>query len=283
MGVQKKKGYMRGCRGLLITALNADGSTPAVPDKYWVDTAQTARVETVVVEGETSDLRGGDRLLVQVEENDVVTGVDLGFTDARFDAQLVKVFMGGTLITTGAGNEEEIIGWEAPTVAAQAEKIPVQAELYVQSFNSEGGREAYLVYTFPYCTGVMGSIDHSDQDWGTPEFNLKARENPSTGSSAYSKKFVDDLPDMPYDVVIADVVGGTATVTAAPTNPVQSGSEVTVTITSIEAGKKFKSISVVDVDGSVVPTTETTIGETYKFTMPRRAVTVTVTVEPEGQ
>ena len=88
---------------------------------------------------------------------------------------------------------------------------------------------------------------------------------------------------MPYEVTIADVVGGTATVTAAPASPVQSGTEVTVTIATIESGKQFKSIVVTDTDGAVVSTTETTAGETYKFTMPRRAVTITVTVEPDGQ
>lgn len=284
MATQIKRGYMRGCRGLLITGLNPDGSMPENPVRYWIDTAQEASIETEVVEGEQSDLRGGDRLLARVEENDVVTGVNLSFTNARFDAQVVQLFMGGTLITEVVGETEEIIGWEAPTVAAQAEKRPVQAELYVQSFNSEGGREAYLRYKFPYCIGVLGSVEHSDQEWGTPEFSLKARENPSTGASAYSKQFVEDLPDMPYAVIVADVVGGgTAEVTTDPSGSVLSGSTVTVTIANIEAGYEFASIRVVDADEEVVSTTEVTPGEEYTFTMPRKAVTVTVTLAVVSQ
>lgn len=277
--VQIKKGYLRGCRGLLITELNADGSKPAQPERYWVDTAQEASLAIQIVEGEQSDLRGGDRLLARVEENDVVTGVDLDFTDARSAIQSLKLLMGGTLIVENNGGVEEIVGWEAPTVAQQVEKRPVEAELYVQSFNSEGGREAYLRYKFPYCTGTLGSVSHSDQDWGTPEFALKARENPSTGASAYSKKFVDDLPDLEYAIIIAPVEGGTAEVTTVPTDEALSNSEVVVNIANIEGGKEFESIEVVDADEEAIDVTEATAGEVYKFTMPRKAVEIRVTVK----
>ena len=194
MATQIKKGYLRGCRGLMITGLNADGSVPATPVTHWVDTSQEASIEMEMVEGASSDLRGGDRLLTRVEDNDTNVGVNLSFTDARFDAQVLSMLAGGTLITTGTAPDEEIIGWEAPKIADQSAKIPVKVELYVQSFNAEGGREAYLKYTFPYCIGTIGSVTHTDQDWGTPEFSFKARENGSTGDSAYTKEFVSALP-----------------------------------------------------------------------------------------
>ena len=89
--------------------MNPDGSMPENPVRYWIDTAQEASIETEVVVGEQSDLRGGDRLLTRVEENDVVVGVNLDFTNARFDAQVVQLLMGGKLITTGSGENEEIM------------------------------------------------------------------------------------------------------------------------------------------------------------------------------
>ena len=52
MATQIKRGYMRGCRGLLITGLNPDGSMPENPVRHWIDTAQEASIETEVVEGE---------------------------------------------------------------------------------------------------------------------------------------------------------------------------------------------------------------------------------------
>lgn len=281
MVTQLKKGYMRGCRGILLTKLNADGSMPNPVEKYWIDTSQEASVETEVVEGETSDLRGGDRLLTRVEENDVIVGVNLDFTNARFDAKVVQLLQGGLLITTaGEGDEEEeIIGWEAPTVASQSVKHPVQAELYVQSYNGEGGREAYLKYKFPYCIGNMGSVEHSDQEWGTPEFSLKARENPSTGASAYSKQFVDDLPHTVEYAVTSNVTGGTATVTLDPVSPVLSGETVEVTLSEIEELKELDTITATDADGTAVVLTEVTPGTVFTFTMPRSTVAIAVVLK----
>ena len=191
---QKKRGYLRGVKGLLITPLEADGSMPATPVNYWVDTAQTVSIETEIVEGESSDLRGGDRVLTRVEDDDVIVGANLGFTNARFDAFLTEVIAGGTLITEVVDGEEQVIGWEAPTIAEQGEKIPFQAKVYVQSYNAAGGKEGYLEYEFRYCKGNAPSVEHGDQEWGTPEFEIKARENPSTGKSVYAKAFVDELP-----------------------------------------------------------------------------------------
>jgi hypothetical protein len=278
MATQIKKGYMRGCRGILLTGLNADGSMPDEPEQYWIDTAQEASIETEIVEGETSDLRGGDRLLVRVEESDVIVGVNVDFTNARFDARVVQMLMGGKLITEGSGDDEEIIGWEAPTVVEQSVKHPVQAEVYVQSFNGEGGREAYLKYIFPYAIGVLSSVEHSDQEWGTPEFSLKARENPSTGAAAYSKRFVADLPTVKYDIDV-DITGGTATVTLNPVSPVPSGSTVTVTLSAIETGKELDTIVAMDSDGTQITLTETLPGEAWTFTMPRSAVTIAIALK----
>jgi len=270
MASQTKKGYLRGCRGILITELNADGSMPASPTKLWVDTAQEASIEAEVVEGETSDLRGGDHLLVQVTENDVTVGVNVDFTDAKFDAALLEMILGGSLVLDGA----EIIGWEAPLVADQTAAIPFQAELYVQSFNSEGGREAYLKYKFPYCVGRMNGIEHSDQDWGTPEFSLKARENPSTGAASYRREFVTGLP--PSITLVK--AGGTFTLATSPTGIVSAGSTVTVLIDNLENGGAFTSIAVEDAAGTPVSTTTVTLGEEYTFVMPATDATVTVTI-----
>lgn len=269
MATQKKKGYLRGCRGLLITELNADGSMPDDPAKLWVDTAQEASLENEVAEGETSDLRGGDRLLTRIQERDVVIGQNISFRDARFDAELLELVQGGTLVTEG----DDVLGWEAPKVEDQADDIPFQAELFVQSFNAEGGREGFLKYKFPYCTGIMGGIEHSDQEWGTPQFALKARENPSTAASSYRRDFVEGIPRAITVAAIAG--GGTATAVTDPTKFGIKGETITVTI-DVTAGS-FGTIAVEDADGNAVATTQVQAGEEYTFVMPDAAVTITVT------
>jgi len=192
MATQEKKGYLRGVRGILIIPLEEDGSEDADADSYWVDTAQEVGITAEVVAGESADLRGGDRLLVRVEEDDIVVGAELSFTDARFDAEATEIIAGGTLIEDSENGE--IIGWESPTIEEQGDRKPFEAEVYVQSYGSEGGRESYLKYTFRFCKGYAPNITHTDQDWGTPEFTIKARENPATEESTYQKELVDDLP-----------------------------------------------------------------------------------------
>ena len=191
---QVKRGYLKGVRGLLITPLNLDGSMPDNPEDYWIDTAQSVGIEAEVIEGESSDLRGGDKVLTRVEEEDVVVGVNLSFTNARFDALATTYIAGGTLITETDGDDEIPIGWEAPTIEEQGEKTPFEAKVYVQSFNASGGKEGFLEYEFRYCKGSAPTVEHADQEWGTPEFEISARENPATGKSAYKKEFVDELP-----------------------------------------------------------------------------------------
>ncbi len=198
MSEQKLKGYLRGVRGLLITELEQDGSDDGAGSSHWIDTAQNVEIEAEVVEGESADLRGGDQLLLRVEEDDIIVGADLTFRDARFDAEATVLIGGGDLIDQESGEHEtdesintgDYVGWIAPTITEQADRTPFQADVYVQSFNEQGGREAYLVYTFTYCRGRMPQVSHSDRSWGTPEFEIKARENSGKAISTYQKRFI---------------------------------------------------------------------------------------------
>lgn len=192
---QAKTGYLKGVRGLVLTPLNPDGSMPGSPTKHAIKTAQSASVEPETVEGESGELRGGDRVLARFEEHDVVVGVNITFTDARMDAMAAQIIAGGQLITQddGSGNQQ-VIGYAAPTIEEQAQRIPFQAELYVANFNKSGGVDGFIKYTFPYCIGYAPSIEHQDQEWGTPEFEIRCRENPATGESYCRWEFVEQLP-----------------------------------------------------------------------------------------
>ncbi len=83
-----------------------------------------------------------------------------------------------------------------------------------------------------------------------------------------------------YNLTVASVIGGTATVVANPSSDILGGETVTVTISDIEEGKAFSTIEVKgdDTNISILPT-EVTEGEEYTFTMPAEDVTVTVTIE----
>lgn len=193
MAEQVKKGYLRGVRGVLLTVLEADGALPAVAEKYWIDTAQEASVEGQVEDGESSTHRGGDRILVQVQEDDTLTGVEVSFVDARFDAKSTSIISGGSIITSGV--DGEITGWQAPMMDDQ-EKVPFMAEIYVQNFNAGGMKDGFVKVTVPYCKGNIPNVTYSDQEWATEEFSIIGKENSAlqVPMPVTSKEFVPSLP-----------------------------------------------------------------------------------------
>ncbi|SFU40425.1 hypothetical protein [Alicyclobacillus macrosporangiidus] len=192
-GTQAKTGYLKGCRGLVITPLNLDGSMPTNPQRYGIKTSQEVSVDLETVDGDNGELRGGDRVLARFEDTDTVVGMNLQFTDARFDAQATQIIAGGTLIFDES-DPTKIIGWVAPKVSEQGTRTPFAAEVYVANYNSSGGVDGFVCFKFPYCIGYVPTADFQDGDWGTPEFEMRARENPATGESYMSWQFVDQLP-----------------------------------------------------------------------------------------
>lgn len=145
------------------------------------------------VDGDNGELRGGDQVLARFEDPDTVVGMNLKFTDARFDAKAAQIIAGGQLIFDQQ-NPDNIIGWIAPKVYEQANRTPFAAELYVANYNSSGGIDGFVKISFPFCIGYVPTVDYQDGDWGTPEFEIRARENPATGESYFSWQFVDQLP-----------------------------------------------------------------------------------------
>ena len=127
--------------------------------------------------------------------------------------------------------------------------------------------EAAEGYKFINWSSMAGTFD--DNTSATTTFTMPASNVTVTANFAPT-----------YNVTIADVIGGTATVVANPNSAVLEDETVTVTISSIEEGKAFSSIEVTgDVTTNSITTTEVTAGEEYTFTMPAENVTVTVNIE----
>lgn len=82
-----------------------------------------------------------------------------------------------------------------------------------------------------------------------------------------------------YNININPVSGGTADVATSPVTIAEAGETVTITISNIQEGKKFKSIEVKDADLGDVTVNETTYGAEYNFTMPAKNVDITLTLE----
>lgn len=187
---QSKTGYLRGCKGMVIFPLLATGAPASPVVRYGIKTANKAGVELVYEEGEKSTLRGGDVIIAVVEDEDVVVGATFKFTDARFNAEATTIVAGGTLVTSGGDS----IGWEAPKLSDQGTRLPFGAEVYVSNFTKNGILDGYQKITLPFCMGKAPGIEHADKEWATPEFEVKAKENPYSNSSCYRREFVTALP-----------------------------------------------------------------------------------------
>lgn len=190
---QLRAGYIRGVRGVVAQSLLESGLPAAPVVRYGIRTAQQVAVETVVVSGEESVLRGGDRVLVRIKDMDVVVGVNLTFQNARFDACAMELLAGGTLITAVIDTILRVNGWEAPTVAQQATPRYFRLEVYAVNHSVSGGVDGFVQYTFPYCRATFGNETLQDQNWVIPELNIECTESPQ-GGGAYRKEFISALP-----------------------------------------------------------------------------------------
>ncbi len=99
------------------------------------------------------------------------------------------------------------------------------------------------------------------------------------GYTATVNLIVTPLPT--YTITIAEVQGGTATVTTIPDGEAIEQTPVTVNISNIETGKLVANIEVLAIDSTVIPVTVVNVGEEYTFEMPAQPVTITVTLEEE--
>lgn len=192
---QYRTGYTRGIKGAVIEVLQSDGSavTPT-PTRYGIRTPQEIGYEFEVVEGAEDQLRGGDIILCNVKENDVIVSANLSITNAKFDLEATYHIAGGTLVTEEIDLVDYNNGWEFPTISEQATKTPFKLELYIQNFNASGQQDSYMQIDFWYNKGYMASVNHSDQEWGTPEIEIKAEENGAQSKSIMSVGWTDSLP-----------------------------------------------------------------------------------------
>jgi len=190
MAAQVRTGYIAGCRGLVVTQLTATGGMPTTPVRYGIRTAQAVEEEREYAEGERITQRGGDRVLAQREAEDVIIAANLTFRNARLDARAVEIIAGGTVRLSG-GN---IVGYDAPLLAAQGTRLPFLAEVFAENYLGQGVLQGFIRVTYPLCIGRVPTQSFVDNEWVSPEFEIRVRENPTLALPVVRWEFVDALP-----------------------------------------------------------------------------------------
>lgn len=91
------KGPLYGCRLLVLTELNADGTekAPGTERVVRVEHPQQVGFEPQITEGQKQELRGGDGLVATVEDQDVFTGMNATLQDAILDLDALALIGGG--------------------------------------------------------------------------------------------------------------------------------------------------------------------------------------------
>ncbi len=178
-----------GCRLLRIAPLDADGGVPVAPVWTSIATPQQAGIQPQVSQGQTQELRGGDKLLAMITEDDEYTGMDLTFQDAELNGAAVAIISGGTWDAVAKKYTPPALG------AARAHFV---AELYVANY-TEGSQHAsdvagYTKFTFPNCSGSLPQFTAQDRNYLVPQFNLKARDNKTDGLRFFDWTQVAALP-----------------------------------------------------------------------------------------
>lgn len=188
------KAILYGIRLIRVKKLQPDGSEDTSAQWEKIEGPQEAALEPEYEEGEENTLRGGDKLLATIKDDDVLKALNITLRDARLSAQAVQIIAGGGTVITDGGSGVPI-GYEAPKMSDP--KFPFEMEIYVANY-ADGGAGAkvknFLKFTFKFCEGRLPSITLSDRSFATPEIEIKCTENPAQNAAIFRWEEVEALP-----------------------------------------------------------------------------------------
>lgn len=124
-----------GCRKLVLTELNQDGTIKDGGLVAVCDTPQEVAFDPQIMEGTKTDLRGGDSLLGSVQEEDRLVGMNATFRDALLSYDVMQLLGGGVSaprpavaaqLVTGAAEDNNGILWRAKAAGAAGNAISVR-------------------------------------------------------------------------------------------------------------------------------------------------------------
>ena len=176
-----------GTRLLRVAPLDPDGGVPDSPNWVSITTPQQANINPVVIQGQQQELRGGDRLIAVIRENDETVGVDIQFTDAVLNGEAMAVIAGGTFVA------------DKYTPPALGEpRTNFVAELYVARY-AEGSQHqsdiiGWVKFVFPNVSGNLPTFNTQDRTFLVPQFTLICRDNNADNLRFMTFEFVADLP-----------------------------------------------------------------------------------------
>ncbi len=187
MAEQPKGTVLYGCKMMIVKEIDDETGLPkADGNVVYMETPQQANISLTWIDGQVTELRGGDGLVATVEEDDELTGADITFTDAILSGESLAMLAGGTYANGK---------YSAPR---KPNAKPVWVELY-QALYGEGNNHAsditgYRQYTFPNVKGRVPNFNLQDRNFVTPQFTLSAKESEKANLPVFEWDDVAELP-----------------------------------------------------------------------------------------
>lgn len=179
-----------GVRLVRVAPLDPDGGVPTTPQWQVIEGVQQVQVQPVYVEGQQVEVRGDDRLIAVVRDDDEYIGADLTIQNVELDLSILPALVGGTY-TPGPPRK-----WEPRPVGQPAPGFIM--EVYAARFG-EGSQHSsdevgYDKYVFPNCKATGPQFTLQDRNFATPQFTIRARDNKTDNLRFMSIEEVTALP-----------------------------------------------------------------------------------------
>jgi len=181
-----------GVRRVVLTELNQDGSTKVDGKVITINSPQEVSYSPNIKEGGETELRGGDKLIATVKDDDTLTSITATFKDAKLDIEAMALIGGGTVTGTG-----ETAKYAAPKMS-ETTRTPFKAEIYSARYadgsNTAGDIAGYTKVTLNYAKGKIPSFAQADKAFSVPSYTIVGTDNRSTQASCYGIERVAALP-----------------------------------------------------------------------------------------
>ena len=159
-------------------------------DEFGFTTANQIEVEVQTEDEDAVRLVVKGKLLAQKKQQRVIVGNQITLHDNVFNADLVEILQGGTVLTDGSGN---VTGYIPPLAGGDYVPTEFTLNVYSAQYDAAGTIVKYEKISYPNCTGQPVALNSEDNAFRAPEYVIDSA--PKQGESPYTLSYVSSLPE----------------------------------------------------------------------------------------
>lgn len=184
-----KKGNEVATIDVVLVTVKANGSS----DELALDTASKIGVSAQTETEDAAKLIIKGKLIAQKPAVTTLTGNTIVLTDNVFNAELVKLLQGGTIVYKTPGDAESGVSSYTPPLAGSGDKGSVfEVNAYSAVYDSAGLVVEYEKITYPNCQGTPVALSSEDGVFRAPEYTINSA--PKATEAPYAITYIASLP-----------------------------------------------------------------------------------------